>query len=56
MMPERPSKMMGAMAMVSAGLMQQNGLLWRIQAGAEEGESSFVNVSARHPYEGQREG
>jgi len=27
MMPERPSKMMGAMAVVRAGLMKQNGLL-----------------------------
>jgi len=38
MMPERPSKMMGAMGVVRAGLMQQNGLLWRIQltlVGAE---------------------
>jgi hypothetical protein len=37
MMPERPSKMMSAMAMVKAGLMQQNGLLWRIQATTLDG-------------------
>ena len=56
-MPEHPSKMMGAMAMVRAGLTQQYGLQWRIQiTGAELGESSFVNVSVRHPYEGQGEG